>query len=86
MRVVSSNTPAAAIKFELGRQQIGAVDREQRLTFFDVITDGGEQGDDPALVGRKDLRLHVFVEVDAADRLLLDREFTCFDRFYFHRR
>jgi len=63
-----------------GRQQIGAVDCEQRLTLLHVIADGSEQGDDLALIGRKDLRLHVLVEVDTADRLLFDREDVDFGR------
>ena len=57
-------------------QQIGTVDREQRLTFLDVVTDFGEQRDDASLIRREYLYRHVFIEVDAADRLLLSREIT----------
>ena len=83
MRVVSSSTPAAAIRFDSACQQVGAVDGEQRLAFLHVIADRGKQRDDLALIGRENLRLHVLVEVDAADRLLFDRKFALFDRLDF---
>ena len=76
--------PCCGNQIRFGRQQIGAVDREQLLTFLDVIADGGEQADDLALIGCKNLRLHVFVEVDAADRLLFDGEDADFDRLDFY--
>ena len=78
--MVSSSTPAAAIKVEFGLQEIGAVDREQRLTLLHVVADRAEQGDDAALVRREDLYRHVFVKIDAADRLFLDGKFAFFDR------
>ena len=63
-----------------GLQQIGAVDGEQRLALLHVVADLGKQRDDAALIGREHLRRHVLVEIDAADRLLLDREIALFDR------
>ena len=82
--MVRSITPTAAIKVELGRQQVGAVDGEQRLTFLHIIADGGEQGDDLALIGGENLRLHVLVEIDAADGLPFDRELAFSDRLDLH--
>ena len=64
----------------LGLQQVGAVDGEQRLAFFHVVAHLGEQRDDPALIGREDLHRHVLIEVDAADRLLLDGKVALLDR------
>ena len=61
-------------------QQIGTAEREQRLAFFDVVPDFAEQCDDPALIGREDLNGHVLVEIDAANRFLLDREIARLDR------
>jgi hypothetical protein len=39
-----------------------------------VIAHLRKQPDDPALIGRENLDRHVLVEIDAADRLLLDRK------------
>jgi hypothetical protein len=39
-----------------------------------LIADGGEQPDDPALVGGEDLNRHFLIEINAADRFLLDRK------------
>src|SRR4029077_19392969 len=61
-------------------QQIGAVDGEQRLAFADVVADLGKQRYDAALIGREPLDRHVLVEADAADGVLLDREFALLDR------
>jgi hypothetical protein len=41
---------------------------------LDVIADFGEQTDDPALIGSKYRDCHFLIEIDAADRLLLDRK------------
>ena len=73
------------MRVELGLQEVGAVDGEQRLALLHVIADGGEQRDDLALIGREDLRLHVLVEVDAADGLLFNRKLAVFDRLDLHR-
>jgi len=64
----------------LGLQQIGAVDGEQGLALSHVIADLGEQGDDPPRIGREHLQRHVLVEIDAADRFLLDRKLALADR------
>ena len=55
-------------------QEIGAVDREQRLPLLHVIADLAKETDDPALIGGKHLDRHFLIEIDAADRLLLDRK------------
>ncbi len=68
----------------LGLQQIRAVDGEQRLPLLDVVADRGEQRNDPSLIGREDLDRQFFIEVDAADGLLFDREIALLDRLDLH--
>ncbi len=65
----------------LGLQQVRAVDGEQGLAFFDVVPDRGVEGDDATLIGGEHLHRHVLVEVDTADRLLLDWKLPLRDRF-----
>ena len=65
-------------------QQIGTVDGEKGLALFDVVAHFGEQRDDLALVRRKDLHRHVFIEIDAADRLFFHGKLTFLDRRDFH--
>ena len=83
--MVSSRTPAAAISVEFSLEQIGTVDRKECLPLLHVITDRRVETDDAALIGREDLDRHVFIEVDAAYRLLLDRKVVQGDRLDFHR-
>ena len=64
----------------VGLQQVRAVDGEQGLALFHLVADLGEQPDDPSLIGREDLDRHFLVEVDAADRGLLDRKVVLSDR------
>ncbi len=59
---------------EFGLDEIGALDGEEGLAFGHPVAEIGEEPDDLALVGGEDLDRHVLVEVDAADRLLLDRK------------
>ena len=63
-----------------GLQQVGAVDGEQELALLDLVADLGEQPDDPSLVGGEDLGQQLLVEIDAADRALLDGKVTLLDR------
>ncbi len=65
---------------QFGLNKVRAVDREQRLALLDVIAHLGEQGDDPALIVREDLRFHVLVEVNAADGLVLHGKHLAPDR------
>ena len=70
----SFSTPAAAISVDSACEKIGTVDGEQHLILLDLVADIGNGGDDAALVGREDLRQHVLIEIDVADRLPLDDE------------
>ena len=85
LREVNSKTPAAAISVDFSLQQIGAVDGEQRLPRFDVVPNRGIKRDDPPLVGGENLHRHVLIEIDTADRFLLDRKSTLFNRLDFDR-
>ena len=69
----------------LGLQQIGAIDGEQCLPLLHVVTDRAEQRDDPPLIRREHLHRQLLVEVDAADRLLLDRKVALLDWRDLHR-
>ncbi len=69
---------------QLRLEQIGAVDGEQRLPFFDVVTDRGEQRNDAALIGRENLDRQFFIEVDTADGLFFDREAALLGRLDFY--
>jgi hypothetical protein len=64
----------------VGGEQVRAVDGEQGLPLFHLIADLGERVDDLALIRREDLDRHLLVEVDAADRGLLDRKIVFSDR------
>ena len=48
--------------------------------FFTSSPTSAEQRDDPPLIGREDLHRQLLVEIDAADRLLLDRKLALLDR------
>ena len=61
-------------------EEVRAVDGEQGLALLHLVADLGEQPDDPSLIRGEDLGQHFFVEVDAADRGLLDRKIALADR------
>ena len=71
MRFCSFRTPAAAINVEFRREQIGTVDGEENLILLHLVADIGIGIDDSALIGRKDLRQNILIEVDIADSLPL---------------
>ena len=58
----------------LSLHQVGAVDRKERLTLLDFVTDLAEQPVDFSLILREDLKGHVLVEVYTSNSAFLDRE------------
>jgi hypothetical protein len=53
---------------------------------FHIVPDRGIEGDDPPLIGREHLHLHILIEVDGANGLLFDGKFARFDRLDLHSR
>ena len=78
--MVNSNTPAAAIRVDSACNRSGLSMVNSVCPFFTSSPIEAKSADDPSLIGREDLHRHVLVEVDAADRLLLDREVAVFER------